>query len=71
MKNIVFSTAALGMMLVLSGARAEVGPVWQKASIHKASQGVMGGHEGSGDVSLNDVIPVSYTHLTLPTILLV
>ena len=44
------------MMLVLSGARAEVGPVWQKASIHKASQGVMGGHEGSGDVSLNDVI---------------
>ena len=56
MKNIVFSTAALGMMLVLSGARAEVGPVWQKASIHKASQGVMGGHEGSGDVSLNDVI---------------
>ena len=43
-------------MLVLSGARAEVGPVWQKASIHKASQGVMGGHEGSGDVSLNDVI---------------
>ena len=56
MKNIVFSTAALGMMLVLSGARAEVGPVWQKASIHKDSQGVMGGHEGSGDVSLNDVI---------------
>ena len=44
------------MMLVLSGARAEVGPVWHKASIHKASQGVMGGHEGSGDVSLNDVI---------------
>ena len=44
------------MMLVLSGARAEVGPVWQKASIHKAPQGVMGGHEGSGDVSLNDVI---------------
>ena len=44
------------MMLVLSGARAEVGPVWQKASIHKVSQGVMGGHEGSGDVSLNDVI---------------
>ena len=44
------------MMLVLSGARAEVGPVWQKASIHKTSQGVMGGHEGSGDVSLNDVI---------------
>ncbi len=44
------------MMLVLSGARAEVGPVWQKASIHKASQGVMGGHKGSGDVSLNDVI---------------
>ena len=44
------------MMLVLSGARAEVGPVWQKASIHKASLGVMGCHEGSGDVSLNDVI---------------
>ncbi len=56
MKNIVFSTAALGMMLVLSGARAEVGPVWQKASVYKHSQRSADLHEVSGDVSLNDVI---------------
>ena len=56
MKNIVFSTAALGMMLVLSGARAEVGPVWQKASVYKHSQRSVDLHEVSGDVSLNDVI---------------
>ena len=56
MKNIVFSTAALGMMLVLSGARAEVGPVWQKASVYKHSQGSVDLHEVSGDVSPNDVI---------------
>ena len=56
MKNIVFSTAALGMMLVLSGARAELGPVWQKASFYKPSQGVVGLHKGRGDVSPNDVI---------------
>ena len=56
MKNVVFSTAALGMMLVLSGAPAEVGPVWQKASVYKHSQGSVDLHEVSGDVSPNDVI---------------
>jgi len=56
MKNIVFSTAALGMMLVLSGARAEVGPVWQKASVYKDIQGSVDLHEVSEDVSTNDVI---------------
>ena len=56
MKNIVFSTAALGMMLVLSGARAEVGPVWQKASVYKDIQGSVDLHEVSEDVSPNDVI---------------
>jgi len=56
MKNVVFSTAALGMMLVLSGAPAEVGPVWKKASVYSASQPVDNFHEGSGDVSPNDVI---------------
>ena len=44
------------MMLVLSGARAELGPVWQKASFYKPSQGVVGLHKGRGDVSPNDVI---------------
>ena len=43
-------------MLVLSGARAEVGPVWQKASVYKHSQRSADLHEVSGDVSLNDVI---------------
>jgi len=43
-------------MLVLSGARAEVGPVWQKASVYKHSQGSVDLHEVSGDVSPNDVI---------------
>ena len=56
MKNVVFSTAALGMMLVLSGAPAEVGPVWQKASVYKHYQGSVDLHEVSGDVSPNDVI---------------
>ena len=56
MKNVVFSTAALGMMLVLSGAPAEVGPVWQKSSVYKHSQRSADLHEVSGDVSLNDVI---------------
>ena len=56
MKNVVFSTAALGMMLVLSGAPAEVGPVWQKSSVYKHSQRSADLHEGSGDVSPNDVI---------------
>ena len=56
MKNVVFSTAALGMMLVLSGAPAEVGPAWQKASVYKHHQGSVDLHEVSGDVSLNDVI---------------
>ncbi|HIA99816.1 MAG TPA: DUF1587 domain-containing protein, partial [Gemmatimonadetes bacterium] len=56
MKNVVFSTAALGMMLVLSGAPAEVGPVWQKASVYNHSQGSVDLHEVSGDVSPNDVI---------------
>ena len=44
------------MMLVLSGARAEVGPVWQKASVYKDIQGSVDLHEVSGDVSTNDVI---------------
>ena len=56
MKNVVFSTAALGMMLVLSGAPAEVGPVWQKASVYKHYQGSVDLLEVSGDVSPNDVI---------------
>ena len=43
-------------MLVLSGARAEVGPVWGKASVYKHSQRSADLHEVSGDVSLNDVI---------------
>ena len=44
------------MMLVLSGARAEVGPVWQKASLYKDIQGSVDLHEVSEDVSTNDVI---------------
>ena len=44
------------MMLVLSGARAEVGPVWQKASVYKDIQGSVDLHEVSEDVSTNDVI---------------
>ena len=44
------------MMLVLSGARAEVGPVWQKASVYKDIQGSVDLHEVSEDVSPNDVI---------------
>jgi len=44
------------MMLVLSGARAEVGPVWQKASLYKDIQGSVDLHEVSENVSTNDVI---------------
>ena len=56
MKNIVFSTTALGMMLVLAGAPGKVGSVSQKSSVYKSSWLVASPHEVSGDVSPNDVI---------------
>lgn len=56
MKNIVFSTAALGMVLVLSGVPSEVGPVWDKASVYSTSRLVESPHTGGRAVSSNDVI---------------
>ena len=56
MKNIVFSTTALGMMLVLAGAPGKVDSVSQKASVYKSPWLVASPHEVSGDVSPNDVI---------------
>ena len=56
MKNIVFSTTALGMMLVLAGAPGKVGSVSQKSSVYKSSWLVASPHEVSGDISPNDVI---------------